>query len=49
MQIPESSPKWRNLLFSFQGVALAFWMLDILTTFYAINVTRLAYELNPLG
>lgn len=44
-----SSPKWRNLLFSFQGVALAFWLLDILTTFYAINVTRLAYELNPLG
>ncbi len=44
-----SSLKWRNLLFSFQGVALAFWMLDILTTFYAINVTRLAYELNPLG
>jgi hypothetical protein len=41
--------KWRNFLFSFQGVALAFWMFDILTTFYAINVTGLAVELNPLG
>ena len=46
---PESSPKWRNLLFSFQGVVIAFWMLDILTTVYAINITHLAYELNPLG
>jgi hypothetical protein len=41
--------KWRNLLFSMQGVALAFWMFDIATTFYAINVTGLAVELNPLG
>ena len=45
---PEASAKWRNLLFSFQGVALAFWMFDIATTFYAINVTGLAVELNPL-
>jgi hypothetical protein len=45
----EKSEKWRNLLFSFQGVALAFWMFDIATTFYAINVTGLAVELNPLG
>ncbi len=45
----ESSQKCRNLLFSFQGVALAFWMFDIATTFYAINVTGLAIELNPLG
>jgi hypothetical protein len=45
----ESSQKWRNLLFSFQGVAFAFWMFDIATTFYAINVTGLAIELNPLG
>ena len=44
-----NSKKWRNLLFSFQGVALGFWMFDILTTFYAINVTGLAIELNPLG
>ncbi len=43
------SQKWRNLLFSFQGVALGFWMFDILTTVYAINVTGLAIELNPLG
>jgi hypothetical protein len=45
----DDSQKWRNLLFSFQGVALAFWMFDIITTFYAINVTNLAIELNPLG
>jgi hypothetical protein len=41
--------KYRSLLFSAQGVALAFWSFDILTTFYAINVTGLAVELNPLG
>jgi len=46
---PDDPHKWRNLLFSFQGVALAFWMFDIITTFYAINVTSLAIELNPLG
>ncbi|MCW4003782.1 MAG: hypothetical protein NWE95_07720 [Candidatus Bathyarchaeota archaeon] len=40
---------WRNLLFAFQGVALAFWMFDIITTVYAIDVTRLAIEINPLG
>jgi hypothetical protein len=40
---------WKNLLFAFQGVALAFWMFDLLTTVYAIDVTRLAIELNPLG
>jgi hypothetical protein len=47
--VPETSEKWRSLLFSFQGVALAFWMFDIATTLYAINVTGLATELNPLG
>lgn len=41
--------KWRNLFFSFQGVALGFWMFDIITTIYAINITGLAIELNPLG
>ena len=45
----ETQAKWRNLLFSVQGAALAFWAFDILTTFYAINVTGLAVELNPLG
>lgn len=45
----DSSAEWRFLLFSFQGVTLAFWMFDIITTFYAINVTGLAVELNPLG
>jgi hypothetical protein len=46
---PLPDEKWRNLLFSFQGVALAFWTFDLTTTFYAINVTGLAVELNPLG
>ena len=41
--------KWRSILFSFQGVALAFWSFDLITTFYAINVTGLAVEINPLG
>jgi hypothetical protein len=44
-----SHDKWRGLLFSLQGVALACWMFDIATTFYAINVSGLAVELNPLG
>ena len=47
--MPDDSRKWRHLLFSFQGVALAFWMFDLVTTFYAINITGLAVELNPLG
>jgi len=45
----DGAMKWRNLLFAFQGVALAFWSFDMITTFYAINVTGLAIELNPLG
>lgn len=45
----DGAAKWRNLLFSMQGVALAFWMFDIATTFYAIDVTGLAVEVNPLG
>jgi hypothetical protein len=46
---PSNPDKWRNLLFAFQGVALAFWSFDIITTFYAIDITGLAIELNPLG
>ena len=45
----DDSRKWRNLFFSFQGVALGFWMFDIITTVYAINITGLAIELNPMG
>jgi len=45
----QNSQKWHNLLFASQGVALAFWSYDMLTTFYAINITGLAVELNPLG
>jgi hypothetical protein len=40
---------WRNLLFGLQGAALAFWVFDMVTTFYAINISGLATELNPLG
>lgn len=39
----------RGILFSLQGVALACWAFDLATTFYAIDVTRLATEVNPLG
>jgi hypothetical protein len=45
----EHFSNYKNLLFSFQGIALAFWMFDITTTFYSINITGLAVELNPLG
>jgi hypothetical protein len=45
----DTRSKWRNLLFSFQGVALSFWIFDVLTTFYAINIARTSIELNPLG
>ncbi len=44
-----SLDKWRNRLFALQGIALACWMFDIATTFYAINITGLAVEINPLG
>jgi hypothetical protein len=40
---------WRQVLFGVQGAALAFWTFDMATTFYAINLTDLATELNPLG
>ncbi|MCL5877485.1 MAG: hypothetical protein M1540_06710 [Candidatus Bathyarchaeota archaeon] len=46
---PDGVAKWRTVLFAFQGVALAFWSYDLLTTFYAIDITGLAIELNPLG
>ncbi len=45
----ERTVNWRLLLFSFQGVALAFWAFDVLSTFYAINISGIAIELNPLG
>ena len=41
--------KWREIIFSFQGIALSCWSFDLLTTYYAINVTGLAVEINPLG
>lgn len=36
-------------LFALQGAALACWIFDLTTTFYAVNVTRVAVEINPLG
>ncbi|HTY74781.1 MAG TPA: hypothetical protein VMD05_04365, partial [Candidatus Nanoarchaeia archaeon] len=41
--------KLGNVLFALQGVALACWAYDLATTFYAINVARVAAEINPLG
>lgn len=43
------SEKWRHTLYFLQGAVLACWIFDIATTFYAINITRLAKEINPLG
>jgi len=43
------SRRWRELVFSFQGIALACWTFDLMTTYYAVDVTRLAVEINPLG
>jgi len=41
--------KWGARLLSLQGVALACWALDVATTYYAIDVARIATEENPLG
>ena len=41
--------RWRELIFSFQGIALACWAFDLMTTHYAVDVTRIAIEINPLG
>ncbi|XHH08970.1 MAG: hypothetical protein ACFCUE_15610 [Candidatus Bathyarchaeia archaeon] len=45
----DSTRKWREIIFSFQGVALSCWSFDLLTTYYAIDVTGIAVEINPLG
>jgi hypothetical protein len=44
-----SAEKWKTTLFALEGAALACWGFDVSTTFYAINVTQLAAEVNPLG
>jgi hypothetical protein len=44
-----SAEKLSNLLFAFHGVALACWAYDLATTFYAIDISRVATEINPLG
>jgi hypothetical protein len=41
--------KWGARLLSLQGAALACWAFDVATTFYAIDVARIATEENPLG
>lgn len=41
--------KLRHIMFALQGVALACWVYDLATTYYAIDVARLATEINPLG
>jgi hypothetical protein len=41
--------KLAGILFALQGGALACWSFDNATTFYAIDVVRVATELNPLG
>jgi hypothetical protein len=46
---PSSSEKHGNILFALQGAAVACWAYDLATTFYAINVARVATEINPLG
>jgi len=45
----DSYEKGSNFLFALQGVALACWIYDVATTYYAIDVARIAYEVNPLG
>ena len=44
-----SVEKWPSLLFSLQGAVLACWAFDLATTFYSINITKEAVEINPLG
>jgi len=41
--------KWGNFLFALQGAALAFWIFDLITTFYAVDIAKIAFEINPLG
>ncbi len=45
----DSFEKWSQILFGLQGVALGCWAYDLATTFYAIDVARVAFEVNPLG
>jgi hypothetical protein len=44
-----STLKYGGVLFALQGAALACWAYDLATTCYAVDVARIAYELNPLG
>jgi len=45
----EPAGRWRSILFSLQGAALACWMFDLATTYFAIDVAHVAVEVNPLG
>ncbi len=44
-----STERARTFLFGLQGVALACWIFDLTTTYYAIDITGVAVERNPLG
>ena len=46
---PSSAEILGHVLFGLQGAALACWAYDLATTFYAINIARVATEINPLG
>jgi hypothetical protein len=46
---PGSGERLRKAVLSLQGVALACWAFDLATTFYAIDIARVATEINPLG
>ncbi|MFB3890213.1 MAG: hypothetical protein ACE14S_12040 [Candidatus Bathyarchaeia archaeon] len=49
LTVADSTEKLSHVLFALQGVALACWAFDLATTFYAIDVARVATEINPLG
>ena len=39
----------KNVLMAMQGVGLACWFLDVISTIFAINISQTSSELNPLG
>jgi hypothetical protein len=45
----DSFEKWSRILLSLQGGVLACWVFDLATTFYALDVAKIATEINPLG
>jgi hypothetical protein len=43
-----SKQEMGNLLFTLHGSALAYWIHDLATTYYAIDIAKNAYETNQL-